>query len=234
MRDGLAWWTSANLNRWSQLRWPIWVKLSKYLSNSCHYPPKLPGKRAVFRHSEHQPVLRGLGRWQDLSDLCVWAHNGSCDTDLLPSTTTLKTNCKFDCKFDFKYLLVKKVPGSIPSWIPVEVSLSLQSLLELFTIEMGQLSLIHRHDNRRCTLVTVDVLARKPSAITCIVLVAVRERQHTETMGPTQCLTGIVCNDPWHHWILHYVIKTAVREAAGEFPTITTLIITVQEIRRKV
>ena len=98
---------------------------------------------------------------------------------------------------------------------------------ELFTIETCQLSLIHRHDNRHCTLVTVDILARKPNAI--IVLVTVRKRQHTETMESTQCLTGVVCNDPWHHWILHYVIETAVREAAGEFPASTTLILLYKE-----
>lgn len=91
VRDGLAWWTSANLNRWRQLSGPIRVKLSKYVSNSRPSLPKLPGKRAVCLHSEHQQVLRGPGRWQHLSGLCVRAHKGSYDT--LPSTTTLKTNC---------------------------------------------------------------------------------------------------------------------------------------------
>lgn len=134
------------------------------MSNSRPSLPKLPGKRAVCLHSEHQQVLRGPGRWQHLSGLCVRAHKGSYDT--LPSTTTLKKIVMgISTMFDCEYLPMKKVPGSIPSWILVEFSLSLQSLLELFTIETGQLSLIHHHDKRRCTLVTVDVLARKPSAI---------------------------------------------------------------------
>ena len=59
-------------------------KTLKILVQQLPSLPKLPGKRAVFLQSEHQPVLRGLGRWRDLSDLCVRVHKGSCNTDLLP------------------------------------------------------------------------------------------------------------------------------------------------------